>query len=83
MMLDVPIRGVWGIRMQLYACFKYVSTACCLVTLFSSTAWSAVSKMGEIAIFNELVGWTNVGAAKLDTEKILKTKFARKYQSLQ
>jgi len=41
----------------------------CSVTLFSSTAWSAVSKMGEIAIFNELVGWTNVGAAKLDTEK--------------
>ena len=24
MMLDVPVRGVWGIRMQLYACFKYV-----------------------------------------------------------
>ena len=49
----------------------------CSVILFSSTAWSAVSKMGEIAIFNELVGWTNVGAAKLDTEKILKTKFAK------
>ena len=49
----------------------------CSVISFSGTAWSAVSKMGEIAIFNELVGWTNVGAAKSDTEKILKTKFAK------
>ncbi len=47
------------------------------LTLLSSTVWSAVSKMGEIAIFNESVGWTNVGAAKSDTEKILKTKFAK------
>ena len=49
----------------------------CSVISFSGTAWSAISKMGEIAIFNELVGWTNVGAAKSDTEKILKTKFAK------
>ena len=33
--------------------------------------------MGEIGIFNESVGWTNVALAKADTEKILKTKFAR------
>ena len=50
--------------------------SCSVVILFSGTAWSAVSKMGEIAIFNELVGWTNVAAAKEDTKKILKTKFA-------
>ena len=49
----------------------------CSVVSFSGTAWSAISKMGEIAIFNENVGWTNVGAAKSDTEKILKTKFAK------
>lgn len=36
-----------------------------------------ITRMGEIGIFNESVGWTNVASAKADTEKILKTKFAR------
>ena len=36
-----------------------------------------ITHMGEIGIFNESVGWTNVASAKADTEKILKTKFAR------
>ena len=36
-----------------------------------------ITRMGEIGIFNESVGWTNVALAKADTEKILKTKFAR------
>ena len=36
-----------------------------------------ITRMGEIGIFNESVGWTNVATAKADTEKILKTKFAR------
>ena len=37
-----------------------------------------ITRMGEIAIFNESVGWTNLAAAKADSEKILRTKFARR-----
>ncbi|MEE2909617.1 MAG: hypothetical protein VX830_04365 [Candidatus Poribacteria bacterium] len=37
-----------------------------------------ITRMGEIAIFNESVGWTNLAAAKADTEKILRTKFAKR-----
>ena len=29
-----------------------------------------ITRMGEIGIFNESVGWTNVATAKSDTEKI-------------
>ncbi|HIO06011.1 TPA: hypothetical protein EYN09_03670, partial [Candidatus Poribacteria bacterium] len=34
-----------------------------------------ITHMGEIGIFNESVGWTNVATAKSDSLKILKTKF--------
>ena len=39
---------------------------------------SSITQMGEIAIFNESVGWTNLAAAKADTEKILRAKFAKR-----
>jgi hypothetical protein len=35
------------------------------------------TKMGEIAIFNEQVSWTDIGAAKADTAKILKTTLGK------
>jgi len=45
--------------------------------MFIAEAKAKNTKMGEIAVFNEQVGWTDVGAAKAATEKILKTKLGK------
>ena len=59
---------------------KKISVFALLLSLciLAFDAESKNAQMGEVAIFNESVGWTNVGAAKEATEKILKTKLKAK-----
>ena len=59
---------------------KRISVFALLLSLciLAFDAESKNAQMGEVAIFNEAVGWTNVGAAKEATEKILKTKLKAK-----
>ena len=49
------------------------------ICVLAFDAKSENKQMGEIAIFNESVGWTDVGAAKEATEKILKTKLGIRF----
>ena len=60
--------------MKKISVFALVLSLCIL----AFDAESKNAQMGEVAIFNESVGWTNVGAAKEATEKILKTKLKAK-----
>ena len=53
------------------------------VFVFSTVTWSASKQIGEVAIFTEAVGWTDVGTANAQTQIIInKLKITKKVEIL-